>query len=450
MAAKLLLDLPADLLVQVLVHLCDEDRCAGAIDLACVARTCRAVGCRRDGKPSVAEEAARAVLYSPRCVELRAEASGGAPAGTAVAAEEPTARGGWMRALHVFDCGLWRVLPTVELSSLNLGCCAVSPGAAVVRGAPHLVSAGPSGLMLWAVNAPRLSLSFLPGAGAVDVLAIVCTRGLVATACADAGGLVRIHDLADGGRVCRAVQTLCGAISALAACGGVVIAAGEDTLVACFDAFSGELLSPPLLSHAPGQASIASCGSLVAVACAGRMHIFEQGESGERPQLVQVLRGDDAPSASAIALLPIGILAVADCYGEVHVFSRAARAGAGAFALGERWQPRLSFDALPDSADVDCCGLSLASCAGRFLATGHRWGSSVSLWNCFDGELVARLDAPDGVLCLASVQSMLFAFGSDGSVAVWRARNWRAAPRAHCAADGQGVPAADGARALRA
>lgn len=419
MAGAALLELPADLLLHVLSRLGDADRALGAVDLVCFARTCRAANRPlRGGQPGLCQQAACAILGSPGCVALRAAAAESKADAELRVVDGPAAGRNWLRELYTFDCSLWRALEPVEL---NLGCKAVAPGAAVRGGVPHLVTGSASGLMLWAAHTDRCSVTLLPSARTVDVVAVV-QSGLVAAAAADTGGLVRLLDLADGGSAVRHVQTGCASVSALGCLGDVVIAAGEDTLVACFAAPSG-VLFPALLAHAPGQASVSACGSIVAVGSSESIHVFEQSGPGERPQLLAVL-GGDAASASAIALLPTGILAAADWWGEVHVWTHAApKAGA---VLAERWLPRLSFDAFGEAHDTDCCGLTLSTCHERFLATGHRWGASISIWNCLDGTLISTVGAPDGVLCFGCSSSMILASSGGGSVRIWRPRQSQA------------------------
>jgi len=416
----------------VLSGLCTAGRStAGAVDLAAFSRTCRAVGlAQTDGSLSAAHEAARLVLRAACDDKMRKAAARRKPPAEdeqegprSQQLSDAGAGSCWMRTLHHHEMAQWASFEPATLDSLHPFCTAISPGVALERGATHMVTGG-TGLGLWAVHADQVSCKILPGVLRVDVLAL-SHSGLVATASNEEPGVVRIHDLADGGALRRTVRTGCASISSLLGCGDKVLAAGEDTLIACFDAISGEV-HPALLSHAPGQACLAACSSTVAVACSGRIHLFEQECPSDRPQRSQVLRStdnDDIASSSAIALLPSGILAAADWYGEVHVWSRQDDPVS---LLGERWVPRMSFDALDESTDTEgeiygC--LSLATCLGCFLATGHVWGTSIKLWNVFDGTLVARLAAPDGCLCFGVAESMILAASGGGGVTVWKPRS---------------------------
>lgn len=407
-----LLALPHDLLVKVLTHLCDGGCSAGAVDLLSYSRTCRIAAGRSGGRQlSAAEEAARVVIQSAR---------GAPPKEDENPVAGPTR---WMRELYVRDCSEWDMH---ESGKLNLRSEVISKGPALVGGIPHLVTGGPSGLMVWMVSTDRCAVTLLPSVPPIVALAVVHTSFIAAAEFSNCGS-VWMLDLDNVASTRRTVQTACAAVTTLECCGGVVVAAGEDTCVACFDGSSGEMF-PPLLSHAPGPACIAACGVTVAVGCSGRIHVFEQGSPGERPELLQVLRGDDAASACAIALLPAGILAAADWFGEVHVWSQ--RGSKTEDTLGPAsadgpWVARLSFDALGEPAGAECSGLSLAVCHDRFLATGHRWETSVAIWNCFDGTLVARVESPDGVLCFGSVCNTLVALSGSGVVAFWRPRSWR-------------------------
>jgi hypothetical protein len=387
----------------VLVRACDADRCAGALSLAAFARTCRAA-------QGFASDAARAILQSAElCV-------GAFAAGAHVGNIARPGGAGWVHALYHIDLASWRSSSIVppSLDAFRT----VAQTLAIVSGAPHLLTCGPSGLATWSMNEDqRDKMCVLPCAGQIEVVAVL-HLGLVAVSAAGAPGLVRILSLVEGGRTHRVVQTGCASIRALVGCGDLVVVAGEDTHVACFNAITSERL-PPLLSHAPGEAVVARSGATLAVACSGRIHIFEQESPAERPQLLHVLRGDDAEASSALAVLPSGLLAAADWFGTVHVWT--CRASDVEYWLGERWLPRLRIEALDEGTDTNSHGrLALSTLRDRFLMSSHEWERAIKLWNAFDGYLLARIPTPDGVLSLGCGPAMLLVVNDDGGVTVWR------------------------------
>jgi hypothetical protein len=452
-----LLDLPLELLLRILLRLCLHNRCLGALDLAAVSCTCTALGAARGEQPSLANEAARIVLRSPACVELLAAA--GAPASEddddEADRDADAAKGGggqlgaarWTRALHHFDAGLWRSLKPIERAPQDLGCRAVSPSPALVGGAQQLLTAGEIGLPLWSggtADLERCSVTVLLSTTphAITALAAVPSCGLVAAATDDDDGTLRILDLAAAGRLLHTVRVGSARISSIAACGELVLCAGESTHVSCVAARSGQLL-PPLIDSAPGLALVATCGSTVAVACAGSIQLFEQRAPHERLRPTCTLRAEErTEETSALALVSERVLASADFFGGVSVWCRDGREEeegcarqkelplhtlrARPTALGQQpWRARLNFDALDPSTDAECLGLSLAPCRERFLLSGHVWELSIKVWNVWDGTLVARIATSDGVGCLGCVPTIILCSSGTGSVGVWRPPSWQ-------------------------